>query len=221
MINIPRTSYSALTKYEDCPLKYKLSYLDGINYASGPAAAKGTRLHTACERFLKGEIPATALSVDFMRIRPLLEVAKEKGAKAEEIWLIRDDTWEFQAEETPDTTFKAIVDIHWIEDNILHIRDLKTGRPGNSHYDQLEAYAVLGLMRYPEVEEVVVAPIYLEGEGAHTCYPRALEPFLQQVWKGRWDKLYGATEFPATPSNEACKWCSYKKSKGGECEWDF
>lgn len=221
MIKIPRTSYSALSKFEECPLKYKLSYIDEINYAAGPAAAKGTRLHTACERFLKGEIEARQLSVDFMRIRPLLERMREMGAKAEEIWLIREDTWEFQGEETEETTFKAIVDIHWIEDDILHIRDLKTGRPGNSHYDQLEAYAVLGLRRYPEVKEVIVAPLYLEGEGAHTTYPRAIEPFLQKAWQGRWGKLYGAEQFPATPSNEACRWCPYKKSKGGECEWDF
>ena len=33
-----RTSYSALTKFEECPLKYKLSYIDGINYAAGAAA---------------------------------------------------------------------------------------------------------------------------------------------------------------------------------------
>lgn len=221
MINIPRTSYSALSKYEECPLKYKLSYIDYIKYSSGPAAARGTRLHTGCERFLKGEIPATALTVDFMKIRPILERIKELGAKAEEIWLIRDDTWEYQAEETPETTFKAIVDIHWIEDDILHIRDLKTGRPHASHYTQLEVYAVLGFSRYPEVKEIVVAPLYLEGEGDKAHYTKGLEPFIRQFWKEKWDKLYGATEFPATPSNNACQFCSYKKSKGGECEWDF
>ncbi len=221
MYNIPRTSYSALSKYEECPYKYKLSYIDDIKYPSGAAAARGTRLHTGCERFLKGEIPATSLTVDFMKIRPILERAKELGAGAEEIWLIRDDTWEFQLEESPETTFKAIVDIHWIEGDILHIRDLKTGRPSPSHYEQLEVYALLGFSRYPEVKEVVVAPLYLEGEASPTSYPKGLEAFIRTAWKERWDKLYAATEFPATPSNSACKWCPYKASKGGECAWDF
>lgn len=216
-----RTSYSALTKFEECPLKYFLSYVKGIKYPAGPAAARGTRLHTGCERFLKGEIPATSLTVDFMKIRPLLEEAKIKGASAEEIWLIRDDTWEFQLEETPETSFKAIVDIHWIEEGMLHIWDLKTGRPGNDHYDQLEAYAVLGLIKYPEATDVVMAPLYLDGLGRSITYSRAMLPFLQDRWKERWDKLYSTTDFPATPGTSACKWCSYKKSKGGECEWDF
>lgn len=216
-----RTSYSALTKFEECPLKYKLSYIDDINYPAGAAANRGTRLHLGCERFLKGEIPVTSLTVDFMRIRPLLEDAKLKGAQAEAVWLVRDDTWEFQEEETPETSFKAVVDIHWIEGDILHIRDLKTGRPSREHFDQLEAYAVLGFLKYPEVKEVHVAPLYLEGIGAIATYPRSLAPFLQERWKERWDKLFAAEEYPATPGTESCKWCPYKKSKGGQCAWDF
>ena len=216
-----RTSYSALTKFEECPLKYHLSYIQDINYPSGAAANRGTRLHIGCERFLKGEIPVTALTVDFMKIRPLLEDAKLKSAKAEEVWLLRDDTWEIQDEETPETVFKAVVDIHWIEGNILHIRDLKTGRPSSDHYDQLEAYAILGMIRYPDVVEAVVGPLYLEGLGRLETYPRSLLPHLQDRWKERWDKLFNAEVFPATPGTSNCKWCPYKKSKGGECEWDF
>lgn len=192
-----------------------------IRYPSGPAAAKGSRLHTACERYLKGEIPATALSVDFYFIRPLLEEMKAVGAVAEEKWFLRDTDWAYQVEEDEDSSLITIVDMHWKDNAILHIRDLKSGRKQADHYDQLELYALAGFVKFPEVKEVSVAPLYLEGLGDIVWYTRAMLPFLQERWKERWDKMNADTVFEATPGTDNCKWCPYKKSKGGQCEWDF
>lgn len=213
-----RTSFSALTTFEACPLSYKLYYLDGIKYDAGAAANRGTRLHTACERFLKGEIEHNSLSIDFRLIKGLLSTMRELGAKAEEVWLC-DDDGNYQEVEDETTRFKAIVDIHYVVDKRLIIKDLKTGRAYPEHNDQLQAYATVGLSKYPDVEVVEVSCLYLEGDGTATAYPRALHPHLLQFWKGRWDKLFNATEYPATPSVESCRYCDYRGSKGGECEY--
>lgn len=213
-----RTSYSALTTFEECPFSYKLYYLDGIKYEAGAAANRGTRLHTACEKYLKGEIELSSLSIDFRKIKPLLIELASLGAKAEETWLC-DDDGNYHETETDDTRFKAIVDIHYIKHNRLVIKDLKTGRAYPEHADQLQAYATLGFSRYPDVEEVEVSCLYLEGEGQPTVYNRAIHKHLVQFWKGRWDKLFQAEEYLATPSVEACRYCSYRASKGGECSY--
>ena len=215
-----RTSYSALTTFEACPRSYKLYYLDEIKVETEKAAAnRGTRLHLACERFLKGEIPFEKLPIDFRLIKLTLEQLKQKGAIAEQVWLLRDDTWEVQEEETPETSFKAILDIHYIEGNTLYIYDLKSGRKYPEHDDQLQAYAMAGLCRYPEVEEVMVAALYLEGLDTQLKYNRAMLPHLQEFWKGRWDKLFNTHDYPPTPSLDACRWCDYKATKSGHCEY--
>lgn len=206
-----RTSFSALTTFEACPLSYKLYYMDGHKSEAGAAAQRGTRLHTACERYLKGEIELQKLSIDFLQIKSQLHIMKELKAKAEEVWLIRDDTWEFQDEESPETSFKAIVDIHYVVSKTLFIRDLKSGRRYPEHDDQLQAYALCGMLRYPEVDNVDVGALYLEGPAPSTVYPRAMLPHLQTFWKGRWDLLFNATEYPATPSRDACYFCNYPK----------
>ena len=212
-----RTSYSALTSFESCPLSYKLYYLDGHKETGPkPAAERGTRLHTACERFLKNEIPITALSIDFRKIKDVLHDLKLKNAQAEAVWLC-DDHGNPQEVEDEHTRFKAIVDIHHVEHSVLYIYDLKSGRRYPEHDDQLQAYATLGFGKYPDVESVVVAALYLEGMGPLTMYDRPIASHLSKFWKARWDKLFAAEEYPATPSVDACQWCPYRASKMGLC----
>ena len=204
-----RTSFSALTTFEACPLSYELHYMGGHRSEAGPAAQRGTRLHTACERFIKGEIELQQLSIDFFKIKAQLHIMKECGAKAEEVWLVSDDPWGMQDVEDGNTRFMAIVDLHYVIGPTLFVRDLKTGRRYPEHDDQLQAYALAGLMKYPEVENVDVGALYLEGPAPSTVYPRAMLPHLQAFWKGRWELLFQAEEFPATPSQDACRYCKY------------
>lgn len=212
-----RTSYSALTSFEACPLSYKLYYLDGIKETGPkPAADRGTRLHLAMERYLKGEIEVNQLSIDFRKIKGLLEECRSMGAKAEETWLCTDDGT-YQEVEDEHTRFKAIVDLHYVVGKRLVIKDLKTGRAYPEHYDQLQAYAALGLSRYPEVDEVEVSALYLEGEAQPAIYGRVMHPHLVAFWKGRWDLLFNTDEYPATPSVDSCRWCPYRASKMGHC----
>lgn len=213
-----RASYSSITTYEACPLSYKLYYLDGHKTEGGSAAARGTRLHTACEKFLKGEIDHTKLSLDFRAIKGQLSIMKDLGAKAEEEWNC-DQQWNFQPAEDDTTLIKAFVDIHYVMGKELTIFDLKTGKPYPEHFDQLQLYTVMGFSRYPEVQTITVAPLYLDGPVPPTTYTRPILPHLQDFWKTRARAPVEAQEFPATPSGEACRWCDYKKSKGGQCEF--
>lgn len=222
MSNKPtRTSYSGLTTYETCPLWYKLHYIDGLQRdTSGPAARRGTRLHLSCEKFLKGELTKDQLPIEFFKIFNNLEQLLSVKAKAEEEWLVGRD-WKIHKEEQPDTLLKAIVDIHWLSPckDVLFILDLKTGQQSSSHGDQLQLYAAMGFARYPFVDEVSVAPLYLEGEAPPTRYFRENAGGIQQFWKSRALLAIDADSYPPTPSKEACQWCPYKKAKGGPCEF--
>ena len=213
-----RTSYSALTTYEECPLAYKLGYIDKISTPSGAAADRGTRLHLACERFLLGEIDSPKLPIDFYAIKQFLIEAKEHGAKAEEVWLI-DNEWNLQPEEDNTTRFKAVVDIHYVEGDVLHIWDLKTGKSYPEHADQLEAYAVIGFSAYTGINSVQVKALYLDQFGHHAVYQRALATYLRKKWQERWSKLFVEKEWSPTPGPNACRWCHYAKMGYCDSPW--
>jgi CRISPR/Cas system-associated exonuclease Cas4 (RecB family) len=214
-----RVSFSAISTYETCPASYKFYYLDGIKDARPkPAAERGTRLHTACERFLKGEIELEKLSIDFRKIKPALVQLREYQAVAEEVWMV-DINWNYQLEEDANTLIKGVVDIHYIIGDVLFIYDLKTGRKYPEHDDQLQLYAAMGAAKYPRVNYVLVAGLYLEGMGHPTSYTIELMPHLVDFWRVRALAPLEADEFVPTPSVEACRWCPYKKSLGGPCEY--
>lgn len=205
-----RTSYSALTTFEECPLSYKLYYMEKIDTPAGAAADRGTRLHKICERYLKGEIDERALPLDFVSIKQDLRIAKELGAKAEEVWLINEN-WLPQIEEDETTRFKAVVDIHYVQDDELHIWDLKTGKRMKEHEDQLQVYAAIGLSVYPHVKKVTVKGLYLDGFDNVAHYSQAMKPFLQKAWQDRWNTLFQNESWEPTPGPVACRWCSYPK----------
>lgn len=210
-----RASFSAITTFENCPLSYKLHYLEGLKNEAGAAAQRGVRLHRACELFLKGEVPIEKLPIDFWKIKPILEEYRVCGAAAEEEWLI-DHNWERQKLEDENTRFLAYVDIHYLlTPTRLAIRDLKTGQQGDFS-DQLETYATLGFVLYPDVEEIEVACLYLEGMGPTLTYNRAIAPFLREKLQQRWEAVFSEKEFKPTPSPNACKYCSF--SKLGLCD---
>lgn len=210
-----RTSYSAISTFERCPLAYKLYYYDGISTPSGPAADRGTRLHKACERFLKGEIPEEALPIDFWQIKPMLRLFKDRGAKAEEIWLVGHD-WTPQENDGSICAFKAIIDIHYLDANRLFIWDLKSGKAYDNHGEQLQSYAAIGFAKYPEVESVITTPLYLEGPGHSTEYPRNVADYLQRQWKEKWETLFSNTNWEKNEGPNACRWCDYPRM--GHCD---
>jgi len=217
-----RTSYSALSTYEGCPFSYAQYYLEGARDEAGAAAQRGTRLHTACERFLKGEIPQERLPIDFWKIKTLLVQLRDMGAIAEEVWLV-DKDWKHQDLEDENTRLKALTDIHYLLEDTLHVKDLKTGRNYPEHEIQLQLYAMLGLLKYPHIDRAEVSAVYVDdGVEAHVqVYHRGMLEHLIAHWQERMDKLFTATEFPPTPNPEACKWCKLKKSKGGPCPIDL
>lgn len=213
-----RTSYSALTTFEACPLAYKLSYLDKIDTPSGAAADRGTRLHKACERFINGEIEAKMLPLDFAMIKGFLVDAKHAGAKAEEAWLV-DHNWNYQEVENGDTRFKAVVDIHYVIGDELHIWDLKTGRKSSDYDDQLNAYATMGFSRYPDIARVYVKALYLEGFDNQAATHRAMLPYMRRAWEERWQKLFLNESWEPTPGPIACRWCSYPSMGLCDSKW--
>jgi putative RecB family exonuclease len=50
-------SYSQISTYQQCPLKYKLQYIDGLKPKERPYFSFGTTIHSAVEYFYKVKVP--------------------------------------------------------------------------------------------------------------------------------------------------------------------
>jgi hypothetical protein len=103
----------------------------------------------------------------------------------------------------------------------LYVEDFKTGREYPGHKDQLELYAIKGMIIYPGVEKVDVAAIYIDQacRGKEDRYLRTSLPKLIEKWNGWATTMMEDRVWDPTPSEDACKYCDFnKKRKGGPCD---
>ncbi len=214
-----RVSYSAISTWESCPKSYRYSYVEGLPSPSGPAAARGSRLHAAVEKYLKGKLPEEKLPIDFWRIRNQLSTFKALKARAEEEWNVTAN-WRVCKPSDPKIWLKAIIDIHYVVSQTLHVVDLKTGQIYQEHVDQLQIYAILGMVKYPKVTQVCVSGLYADqGRTDHEAvYKRKMLPHLQSHWSERGEAVLKDKLYVAKPSMDNCKWCPYNQKKGGPCQ---
>lgn len=212
-----RWSYSSVTTYESCAAKWKYSYLDGIPYKPSAAMARGSRLHSDCENYVKGTL--IALPYELKKVALRIENLRTKGAKAEAVWLL-DKDWK-PTQFPADAWVKAIVDVHHFPTpDVIDLCDYKSGREYPEHRDQLELYAVVALCTHPEVKRVEYSALYLDAgyssnEGA--LLRGDMLEHKRKSWHDRAIRIWEDKQYLPNPGG-ACRWCDYSVKKGGPCQ---
>lgn len=161
--------------------------------------------------------PGAPIPGDLVRIAPQLDALKTHNAQPEVVWLV-DRDW--RPVEDPDKAWcKAIVDVHYVNEDVLYISDYKSGRTYPSHTTQLELYSILGLLHYPTVHRVESRAIYIDKgfDGAEGSLLPRMAPFYISQWTERAVKMESDNTFDPTPG-AACRFCPYKSDKGGPCD---
>jgi hypothetical protein len=209
-----RWSYSAWSTYEACPAQYAYSYIHKLEWKSTPAMERGIMLHSMAEDFMNDR--SMPVPYELRKIGRILDDLRNRKSKPEATWLA-DRLWRV-TESQPNAWTKAIVDVHYVDGKVLHLRDYKSGREYPSHRSQLEFYSVLGLIKYPEVERVESGAIYIDGgfEANEGSIIRQMMPKLIEKWNERGERMENDTSFIAAPGGH-CKWCPYRASAGGPC----
>jgi len=203
-------SYSSLSTYEQCALKYKLNKIDGLDSPAGSAAARGTRIHEAIESYLKHEtgglpdVVQSSFGEELDRSREAYAVA-EAEISLDTNWapVLWDDGW-----------VRAKLDMVIAEKSI--IVDFKTGRYYPGHRDQASLYALLSMVS-DLTEHAYVEFWYIDQNDVVTWeFNRRNLANLKEKWAFKAKQLQDETEWEATP-NKFCKWCPFSASKGGQC----
>jgi CRISPR/Cas system-associated exonuclease Cas4 (RecB family) len=210
-----RWSYSSISTYENCPAQWHYSYVLKLPEQPSAAMARGTRLHGDCEQFLKGGL--TVLPWELKKVSLRLNDLKMMGAKSEVTWLLNKGWGPVTEGEIP--WIKAIIDVHWLQGKVLHVRDFKSGREYVDHRAQLELYSIMGLCLFPEATRAEYAAIYLDT--AHTSNEGsiirgAMLERKMKDWNDRALKLFEDQGYLPKPGKH-CDWCAFSHHKGGPC----
>lgn len=223
-------SFSRLSIFEQCKLRTKLAYIDRIPEPARPlppgktehANDRGTRIHDAAERFVRGGVELLpelrSFRPEFMRLRDLFDEGKV-GLEGE--WAI-DQDWNPVAWSSSDCWGRIKLDafVHLDKHHGVVI-DYKTGRKnGNEikHAEQCQLYQLAAFMRYPDLEVIDVELWYTDqDEITHMRYTRAQGLRFFQKFHNQAVRMTTETEFPANPNVFSCKWCPYGPRGTGDC----
>jgi hypothetical protein len=224
-------SFSRWQVYEACPRRAKYKFIDKLPEPQGEALARGTALHELCEFFLRG-IKKT-IPKELKLIAVVLKSLKKQGAIAEAEfafnrdwkpveWFAKDAWCRVKADST-------VLPILGRGIPTVKVDDFKSGGKAdklsieqNPEYaDQLELYALSALITYSTAEVADTSLIFIDHGVVipiERKFTQADVPDLKKAWEKRTKRMLADTKFVPNPGR-ACQWCTFRRSKGGPCEY--
>ncbi len=227
-------SYSKLRTFEDCPLKYKFSYLYKIPTPSVAAANFGTSVHEALNKFYESLQNGAEPSLDYLKelyekhwiprgydSRAHHNARKKQGIEIlENYYKSHDNNWVIPEMlekafnlKIGNYVFNGRIDrIDKLEDGTYEVIDYKTGKlKKNQKLDkdlQLSLYALACRDVYG-IEASKLSLYFLEDNEKHTTTrgPEELEKAKAKICE-KTDALM-KSDFKATPGFP-CKFCEYR-----------
>lgn len=210
-------SYSRFKKYEGCPRAAKLVYIDRRKEPEGPALKRGSEIHKMAEDYLTGTLKKLP-----GELRSFAQEFKALRAVKPEV----EGEWAFTKAWKECGWFGAMVFVRMKVDATdarpgtgrVRIVDFKTGKVRDDKR-QLELYGLGALMRYPWAEEVR-AEFWFTDQGImhDATYLRKDLLKIRKKWTDSVRPMLNDKTFAPRPG-EACRWCHFKKAKGGPCEY--
>lgn len=220
---IPTWSFSRIQDFEQCKHRAKLKYLDKIPEPERPlppgktehANDRGTRIHDAGERFVRGGIELIPelqkFKAEFEKLKALFAAGK---VSLEGEWAM-DRGWAPVAWKSSDAWLRLKLDaMVMLSKTEAVVIDYKTGRRfGNEvkHAEQTQLYQLVTFLRYPELETIHTELWYPDvDELATMTYTRNQGLRFKRSFEQRGDAMTTCIDFPANPNIFSCKWCPYK-----------
>lgn len=163
-------------------------------------------------------------------IAPMLKSAKkQKDMFCEENWGF-SKTWQVvDYFDWNNCWLRVKVDVGWghlSKDNIVHLRDNKTGKFSEyeveKYMEQLNLYAAAGAARFPHVEEFHVQLWFTDLGVAYPEQPKVITRkealALQKRFTKQVQPMFNDERFDPTPNNK-CRWCHFRADNGGPCKF--
>jgi hypothetical protein len=209
------TSYSKLSTYEGCHLKYKFRYKDNIRTPKGPAAQRGTDLHGSAEGYLLGQ--KNTIRKELVPIKQVLLLVKKQEPFVEQKVSLREDLLRVCDWDAKEAYLHMVLDSAYINGNEVHVQEWKSGKVYPDHADQRRVYALGALAQWTAMQEVTVTTYYIDQGVKKTLrIDRSQRTLLVGEYLPRFKAMENEKRFTPNPGRQ-CYWCDYSRRKGGPC----
>lgn len=209
-------SASRYSTYKQCPGKARILYILKLKEPSSPALDNGLRKHTDMEHYLKGYTDLPSHVND--RIHDFCKTLREAKPHAE-LQVAFNNAWKTVEWFSKAAWARIKIDYLQFDGKRVRIGDWKTGKIRDGEYDeQLELYALTGLLMFPAAEEVYTELVFIE-QGVvlpPVTYTRDDLPRLMALWNDRTGIMLNDEVFEYTP-NQYCGYCHFRIENGGPC----
>jgi RecB family exonuclease len=228
MDQIKSGSHSRMGVFEQCKFRAKLAYVDKIPEPERPlppgksehANDRGTRIHEAAEKYVKGGVE---LIPELEKFQPEMDRLREMFAEGkvslEGEWAYTE-SWEPVAWMSHDVWMRIKCDaVAFTSAAEAVVIDYKSGkRWGNEvkHSEQMQLYQLGAFHRYPKLEKVRVELWYTDQDELHgTNYTRDQGLRFAARFEKRMKNMTDERDFPPNPNAFSCRWCPYKPVERG------
>lgn len=211
---ISQWSNSRYAQWVACPFAAYQKFVLKVKDSPSPAMERGSRIHKLIEDYLKGATRSVPIEVD-KKLHPEYKLMKAKKYVAE-AELAFNRKWEQTGWFDSDVYVRIKVDA--MSPDFTTIIDHKTGQPRGGYTEQMELYGLGGHLLNPAAAKIDTSLMFTDkGITVDDSFPlKDLKKFTK-MWDARVKPMMEDREFTPSPSDEACKWCAFKKSKGGPC----
>lgn len=209
-------SYSRYSLWKQCPYKAKMAYIEKYKEPSSPALENGIKVHSELESFLK--TPSMEVPLSGTKLSAYLTMLRDQKPHSE-LEVAFNKEWQPVEWFAKNAWTRIKIDALVKNEKSLRVIDFKTGAIRDTYTDQLELYALTGLLMFPSAEEVSTELAFVDHgkviEG--TMWNRTELEELRSHWVARVEPMLEDTTFEATP-NTYCYNCPHSKKKGGSCK---
>ena len=220
---VPSVSFSTLSTFEQCPYAVYLNKVVKIQGISGPAADRGSKLHELLEQYVLGntsEINWKAFKAGDYHA-PIIDSfraahsAKPKSCVPELLLAFKKDLSKCKWD-AKDVWLRGAIDVALFDGRTkATLYDYKSGSNSSAakHRAQLMLYALLMFIRYPKLETIRVAAMYLDLklDVFYTNYTRSDVDLYWPRYLARLQAVTNCDNFQPNPNGFTCKWCQHKK----------
>lgn len=219
-------SYSRFAKYEQCPLAFKLKYINKTPEPQGPAMERGDLIHKGIAAYLRGDAPAPppdAVKHPFVAAF-IAQLHGFDDKVIEQQWGYTK-TWAPTGWFGKDTWFRNVQDAAVLYDDMtLDGPDWKTGKRYGSNADQMEVNAIALFAHFKPAKHVTTRMVYVDtlpGDNAEDVADFDREKDFENL-KAKWERkvapMFNDTVFAPRP-NDKCKFCHFSRSNTGLCRF--
>lgn len=175
-------SHSKLALFFDCQYKFKLKYIDKIKvpFVASKALPRGEFVHLVIENNFNYDVefPLSEVFTEEDRLETIKMIKEYENSSIAKYYknkiLSNEEEFAFKIENSSvvladywdkEVWLRGKIDANYIEDDILHLLDYKTGKYKEMEVQddsQVKMYAIWGFLKYPEIDIIKASFIYVE-----------------------------------------------------------